>query len=123
MHAVVGAMARVSSEESTCLSGLLLHRLNRGADPLDEYRRLSDSAPGRLAHRHSLWKLVADLFAARATNDLLYSSDLDVLISIALRHLADSRPPHHVRCTYAVYNTRTLVYGMYPSAVYIIVCW
>ena len=26
-------------------------------------------------------------------------------------------------CTYAVYNTRTLVYGMYPSAVYIIVCW
>lgn len=96
MHAVVGAMARVSSEESTCLAGLLLHRLNRGADPLDEYRRLSDSAPGRLAHRHSLWKLVADLFAVRATNDLLYSSDLDVLISIALRHLADSRPPHHV---------------------------
>lgn len=58
---------------------------------------------------HSVLKFLQDVFANRETADIFYSSDMMVMIDIAVRQISDLSPGDKVRSTHTHTHTGDLL--------------
>uniref|UniRef100_A0A665TF93 SH3 domain-containing protein n=1 Tax=Echeneis naucrates TaxID=173247 RepID=A0A665TF93_ECHNA len=86
-------MQEVKKKNVKILSEKVLLLLNRGDDPVCMFKH-TPPAP------HSVLKFLQDIFASRETADIFYSTDMMVMIDIAVRQISDLSPGDKLRMEY-----------------------
>lgn len=86
-------MQELKKKNVKILSEKVLLLLNRGDDPVCMFKH-TPPAP------HSVLKFLQDVFASRETADIFYSTDMRVMIDIAVRQISDLSPGDKLRMEY-----------------------
>ncbi|XP_071350521.1 NCK-interacting protein with SH3 domain isoform X1 [Trachinotus anak] len=86
-------MQELKKKNVKILSEKVLLLLNRGDDPVCMFKH-TPPAP------HSVLKFLQDVFASRETADIFYSTDMMVMIDIAVRQISDLSPGDKLRMEY-----------------------
>ncbi|KAM9814172.1 NCK-interacting protein with SH3 domain [Neosynchiropus ocellatus] len=86
-------MQELRKKNVKILSEKVLLLLNRGDDPVCMFKH-TPPAP------HSVLKFLQDVFASHETADIFYSSDMRVMIDIAVRQISDLSPGDKLRMEY-----------------------
>ncbi|XP_068998600.1 NCK-interacting protein with SH3 domain isoform X1 [Embiotoca jacksoni] len=86
-------MQELKKKNVKILSEKVLLLLNRGDDPVCMFKH-TPPAP------HAVLKFLQDVFASRETADIFYSTDMMVMIDIAVRQISDLSPGDKLRMEY-----------------------
>uniref|UniRef100_A0A8C4GNF2 NCK interacting protein with SH3 domain n=1 Tax=Dicentrarchus labrax TaxID=13489 RepID=A0A8C4GNF2_DICLA len=86
-------MQELKKKNVKILSEKVLLLLNRGDDPVCMFKH-TPPAP------HSVLKFLQDVFASQETADIFYSTDMMVMIDIAVRQISDLSPGDKLRMEY-----------------------
>ncbi|XP_074533534.1 NCK-interacting protein with SH3 domain [Halichoeres trimaculatus] len=86
-------MQELKKKNVKILSEKVLLLLNRGDDPVCMFKH-TPPAP------HSVLKFLQDVFASTETADIFYSTDMMVMIDIAVRQISDLSPGDKLRMEY-----------------------